>query len=553
MNTALKKSLITGSLLSAMLSTLTCTAASSTIELESVQKKNVLLIISDDLNMNLGTYGKEYMVTPNIDKLASQGIKFNHAYVQQSVCSASRASLLSGLRPDTTGVDYPYSHYFVNTVTKKVPLLSSYFKQNGYDTRHFGKVHHGQDIEQLSTPHFAGKQKNWGLPENQKLMAKPGGKKNFPPYESAPVADNFYRDGQVADAAVSALKQVAGAKAPFFMAVGFQKPHLPFRSPTKYWDLYDADKLPLAENPSLPVNAPEYSTTHYALGKWKSEVSTTEKNISDAAARKLRHAYYAAISYMDAQVGKVLDELEKQGLKESTIVMFISDHGWHLGEQGGWGKTTNFENATQAPMILSVPGLSRHNSETDALVEYVDIYPSLVDLAGLSLPTHLEGTSVRPVLKNPSLPWKKAAFSQFPRGVLSDFEGYAMRTEQFRYIEWRDNKTNEVLTRELYDHHTDPLESVNLAKNVEHALLVKALSKQLNAGWKAALPAGISNHSVNALAPPAYAVGKEGVGRRKAYVRRYGKAPQGAVDDTGDMVNKNNKKDKKNKRNNKKN
>ncbi|MBU3005373.1 sulfatase [Paraglaciecola arctica] len=491
-------------------------------------KKNILLIITDDLNMNIRAYGNEHIVTTNIDKLASQGIKFNRAYVQQSVCSASRASFLSGMRPDSTGVDYPYSHYFVNNLSKKVPLLSSYFKQNGYYTRHLGKIHHGPDIENLSASHFSAPQPNWGLESNQKLLGKKGGHKNLPPYESAPVEDDFYEDGKVAEAAVREIKQLTDNKTPFFLAVGFKKPHLPFRAPSKYWDLYDANQLELAKNRTLPVDSPDYATAHYALKSWNYESSTPTKNISLSAERKLRHAYFAAISYMDAQVGKVMKELKIQGLADNTIVVFISDHGYHLGEQGAWGKTTNFENATQVPLIISAPDMIKANSESNALIEYVDLYPTLVDLAGLKLPEHLEGTSFKPLLESPKRPWKTAAFSQFPRGVLSDLEGYTIRTNRYRYVEWYDKKQKQITARELYDHDIDPSESINIALNSENSTLINNLSNQLKMGWKAALPPGIKNHSNNPIAPPAYAWGKEGKKRREVYLRRYGQKPADA-------------------------
>lgn len=499
--------------------------------LHAEEKKNVLLIISDDLRSDLGSYGKDFMVTPNIDSIADQGVLFTRAYVQQAVCSASRASFLSGMRPDSTGADYPYSHYFVNTVIKEKPLMSTHFFNEGYYSRQFGKVHHGgSGGEKLSAPAVGSlKQKKWGDPENQKFVGKKGGKKNFPPYESANVPDNFYGDGKVAEAAVEALGEAAKQDKPFFFTVGFNKPHLPFRAPSKYWDMYDADKIELSQNPELPRHAPDYAVTNSTLKNWKSENTTPYKNISDKSARKLHHAYYASISYMDAQVGKVLDELKRLKLADNTVIMFVSDHGWHLGDQGMWGKTTNFENATKAPMIISVPGLTNKPVKTGVFVEYVDIYPTLADLAGISLPQHLEGTSIKTYLEDTDQPWKKAAFSQFPRGALSDVEGYAMRTDRYRYIEWRHMETKLVLTRELYDHNNDPLESNNIALDERSAELVLKLSAQLKKGWRAALPKGMTNISDNPVAPPAYAQGNEGKARRAAYIKKYGKAPKGAT------------------------
>ncbi len=473
---------------------------------QAEKKPNIILIIADDLRTELNCYGTTYIKSPNIDKLAESGALFTRAYCQQAVCAASRASFLTGCRPNTTGVDYPYSQYFVNEFWPTHPSIAEYFEKNGYEVRTFGKVHHGPS-DKIKAKHYTPKGlQYYALEENIALGGKRGRSKETPPFEKADVPDEAYQDGMIAKEAVKNIKELSGKEKPFFLAVGFKKPHLPFCAPKKYWDLYDKEVIGLAPNREHPKGSPDYSTAHYSLKAYSGENDADGNVISEDYQKDLRHAYAACVSYVDAQVGKLMKQLEESGELDNTVIIFISDHGWHLGHQAMWGKTTNFENSALAPMIISVPGKMK-GIKLNQLVEYVDIYPTLVELAGLKPAEYLEGTSYVDLLNNPERSWKKAAFSQFPRG--KEMEGFAIRTDNFRYVEWRDGKDNSLLVAELYDHRNDPLETINVASDEKYKEIVIDLAKQLKEGWKAALPEGITNKSNNPLAPPSVGWGPE--------------------------------------------
>jgi arylsulfatase A-like enzyme len=470
------------------------------------KKFNILFIMSDDLRPELNCYETSYIKSPNIDQLAKNGTLFKRAYVQQAVCSASRASLLTGVRPNTTGVDYPYSEYFVNTFWPTHASIPEYFEAKNYAVRTFGKIHHGA-TDHIEAPHYVPKGRPlYALPENIALGGKKGA---IPPYECADVPDEAYFDGMVAREAVEDIKELSGKEKPFFIAVGFIKPHVPYNAPKKYWDMYSEKEISLALNPKLPKSAPDYAISNTAFKAYKlpEEIASAPYgDFPEDYQRKLKHAYAACVSYVDAQVGKLMTQLEKSGQLENTIVVFISDHGYHLGEQSTWGKQTNFENGTRAPLIISVPGKA-NGTRINQLVEYVDIYPTLVELAGFKPADYLEGTSFLPLLDKPKTVWKNAIFSQFPRA--RSFEGYAMKTDKFRYVEWRNWKDDVLKSNELYDQKADPLEMVNLANDPKYKLIVSDLSKQLKAGWKAALPPGVVNVSNNSVAPVAVPWGPE--------------------------------------------
>jgi len=468
------------------------------------EKPNVLFIVADDMRTELNCYGADYIHSPNIDNLAKNGVLFNNAYVQQAVCSASRASYLSGCRPNTTGVDYPYSKYFMNEFRPDHPMLAEYFEQNGYYAHTFGKIHHGPS-DNLKTEHYMpvtglNTGKYYALPENIEKGGKKGRGKKTPPYECADVPDEAYRDGLIAREAVKIISQQKENDKPFFLAVGFKKPHLPFTAPKKYWNLYEESEMPLSPNQYHPENSPSYSTTHSSLTSYAglNYYNSPGNVLPDDYQRKLIHAYAACISFVDAQVGKLIESLKETGKYDNTIIVFISDHGWHLGDQQKWGKTTNFENATRAPLIVSAPGYKKGKRSTQ-LVEYVDLYATLCDLADIEIPEYTEGTSIKPLLENPEREWKTAAFSQFPRG--RKMEGYSIRTADYRYTEWRfsDGTVDSV---ELYDHRNDAIESISIAYKKENESLIKELSQRLNAGWKDALPKGVVNNSNNPVAPP---------------------------------------------------
>ncbi|MBI4902695.1 MAG: sulfatase [Acidobacteria bacterium] len=450
--------------------------------MQSARRPNVLFIAVDDLRPELGCYGREYIRSPNIDRLAKRGMVFRRAYCQQAVCSPSRTSLLTGARPDSTKVYDLVTHF--RDALPEVVTLPQHFKQNGYFVQSMGKIFHPgyDDPRSWSTP--------WQTP-NPPMYARSYTEKQDektkirrgPPVEAGEVADDFYKDGQVANLAVKTLAELSKKTEPFFLAVGFAKPHLPFVSPNKYWDMYDPARIQLAPNPYRPKGAPEYALT--TSGELRNYVGMPATGpIPVETARRLKHGYYAAVSYMDAQVGKVLDQLDRLGLEKNTVIVLWGDHGWKLGEHGEWAKHSNVENDANAPLLLSAPGMKAAGKSTSRLVEFVDIYPTLADLAGLPVPAHVEGTSFRPLLDDPNRPWKPAAFSQYPRQKLM---GYSMRTERYRFTVWVDRKDHaKVDAIELYDHETDPMENTNVAPG--NGALVARLMEQWKKGWRGAKP-----------------------------------------------------------------
>jgi len=457
--------------------------------LAQAKRPNVLFIAVDDLRPELGCYGAKTILTPNIDRIAKQGMTFLRAYCQQAVCSPSRTSVMTGARPDTTKVWDLVTHFrdaMPDTVT-----VAQHFKQNGYFVQGMGKIFHPgyNDPRSWSTawqmpnaPNYAATKSAEVLDEDAKKKSK-----NGPAFESGNVADDFYKDGKVAALAVETLSTLAKRPEPFFLAVGFAKPHLPFVSPKKYWDMYDPSEIKLAPNPYRPKDAPDYAlTTSGELRNYHG--MPAEGPVPDALARQLKHGYYAAASYTDAQIGKVLDELDRLGLRKNTVIVLWGDHGWKLGEHGEWCKHSNVENDTNAPLLFSAPGMKAAGQSSKALVEFVDIYPTLADVAGLPLPQHLEGISFKPLLDDPKRPWKSAAFSQYPRG--KKLMGYSMRTDRYRFTVWVDRQDHaKVEAVELYDHRSDPQENQNIAKAPANADLVNRLMAQWKQGWQAAKPA----------------------------------------------------------------
>ena len=472
----------------------------------AASKTNILFIAVDDLRPELGCYGKDYISSPNLDRIARAGVVFNRAYCQQAVCSPTRSSLMTGTRPDSTQVWDLVTHF--RKALPDVITLGQHFKNQGYFVQGMGKIYHGgyDDPPTWSVPWRTPRAPAYALPENvalsqRRIESEPDGAApsrraanrpaqgpRGPAFESADVPDNYYQDGKVADLAVATLRELSQKPEPFFLAVGFIKPHLPFVSPKKYWDRYDPAKIQLAPNPFRPKDAPRYAIL--PGGELRSYHGIPTNSIPDDLARQLKHGYYAAISYMDAQVGKLLDELDRLGLRDQTIIILWGDHGWKLGEHDAWCKHSNAENDVNAPLLLSVPGMKNAGRRTDALVEFVDIYPTLCELAGLPLPGHLEGLSFKPVLDDPRRSWKKAAFSQYPRSAGGrSLMGYSMRTDHHRFTVWVDRKDHsQVDAIELYDHETDPQENINIAKAPASAELVDRLMKRWREGWRGAMP-----------------------------------------------------------------
>jgi arylsulfatase A-like enzyme len=487
------------------------------------QRPNVLFLVVDDLRPELGCYGNPIVKSPNIDRLAQRGVAFTRAYCQQAVCSPSRTSVMTGARPDTTRVWDLVTHF--RAAMPDVVTVGQLFRQNGYFVQGTGKIYHGgyDDAPTWSTPWLTPKAPPYALTENLALHERqyatdPNGEKSGrkarrkaaatgdqaadaaagapasrrnsrgPAFEGADVPDDTFQDGKVADFAIDRLRAFQKQEQPFFLAVGFVKPHLPFVSPKKYWDLYDPASIPLATNRFRPRGAPDYAILPGS--EMRSYHGIPEGSIPDDLARQLKHGYYAAISYTDAQIGRVLDELDRLGIADNTIVVLWGDHGWKLGEHDAWCKHSNTENDTNAPLIIAAPRTRGVGRPSRSLVEFVDIYPTLADLAGLPIPAHVEGVSLRPLLDNPDRPWKSAAFSQYPRNQREGrIMGYSMRTEQHRLTVWVDRDAPEqIKSIEFYDHAKDPQENDNLAGQPELRELQEKLLAAWRRGWKGALP-----------------------------------------------------------------
>lgn len=426
---------------------------------------NVLLIMADDLRPELASYGLP-AITPNLDRLSSESVQFERAYCQQAVCNPSRSSMLTGRRPDTLHVWSNGVHF--RDGNPEVTTLPLWFKEHGYTSLCAGKIFHNWHTEVQGDP------RSWSEPEflhyanhnrdhAQVDKPLPEDHASAPRCECRDVPDEAYFDGRVAAEAVRQLNQM-GDK-PFFLAVGFWKPHSPFNAPKKYWNLYQRDEIPKFD-PRRPSGTPEvaFHDSRELRGAPPNQIDFTPQQ-----AAEIRHGYYANTSYMDAQLGKVLEALARNNLREKTIVIFVSDHGYHLGEHSLWAKTSNFELDARVPLMISVPGTPHGGKRTTALAELVDLFPTCVELCGLPQPEGLDGTSLVPVLQDPSASVQQAAYTQHPRPAYYDREpekvpqvmGYSVRTPAARYTEWRDWKTGRLVGAELYDHRHDPREMQN--------------------------------------------------------------------------------------------
>lgn len=468
--------------------------------------KNILFLAVDDLKPLIQSFGESQIISPNIDRIAEKGVTFTRNYCQKAVCGPTRSSLLTGMRPDRTRVWDLKT--LIRDIQPDVVTLPQHFKNNGYETAAIGKifdprnVDNGHDAISWSIP-YVGSSKlplaagyedlYYGHYQSQevkdqvefyKLEAMGLGltgsdvddyvkERVKPSFECADVPDNAYRDGAHTVEAIRLINEFSQSNKPFFLGLGFKKPHLPFVAPKKYWDLYKREDIEISEFQAMSLNSPIYAysgsteLSGYTDIPDLADFTNYENNILDSDEQKeLIHAYYACISYIDAQIGMVLDELEDKGLLENTIIVFWGDHGFHLGDHAMWGKHTVFEQATRAPLIISAPGYSQGKRST-ALTEFVDIYPTLCDLAELSVPGTLDGTSLLPVLSNPKKESKEFSVSQFSR---SGQIGYSIRTDQYRYTEWHANgyhsfdpyDTMNISAIELYDYQADSLETENL-------------------------------------------------------------------------------------------
>ena len=528
--------------------TLGCKPKLANIE-PTKQRPNILFIAIDDLRPELGCYGSDMAISPNIDALAANGLLFNNAYCQEAICSPSRASLMTGARPESIQVIENFTYF--REQNPDIITLPQHFWANGYETVYTGKIYHNKEFGdgklswsrkpvEIDNP-----KGNFGfkLPKNQKMqkenaaamVAKYGenalrnGLGKGPAYEFADFSDNEYEDGHNTDLAIATMKDMLekNPDKPFFLGLGMKKPHLDWVAPKKYWDLYDQEKIKLAEHEEAPKDGATMGL--HASFELRARADIPKKgSIDKELAINLKHAYLACVSYVDAQIGRMLSALDEAGVRDNTIIILWSDHGWHLGDMGIWGKATNYEIATRVPLIISTPNMSAaiRGKKTNALVELVDMYPTLCDLAGVSLPAHLEGQSFAPLLSDPGRDWKKAVFSQFPTPALREwaanplskgmretsfgplieeveesikaqqgdkwnrdlFEnrlmGYAMRTDNYRFVVWKDYTDPEAkpIFFELYDHQKDPSETINIAAG--NPVLVEELLTQFNKGWQ---------------------------------------------------------------------
>ncbi len=431
---------------------------------------NILFIAVDDLRPELGCYGVDLIRSPNIDKLAAEGTRFDRSYCNIPVCGASRASLMTGLRPARNRFLTYYT--WINEDAPGITTLPQYFRENGYHTISNGKIlHHHTDAEQSwdevwNPPSRSKSWRDYVLPKN--IQADTSDGKRGAPFERAEVKDDAYKDGKTAEKVILDLQKMKETGKPFFLTAGFLKPHLPFNAPEKYWKIYDG-KVNLPDNNYTPENAPHEAI--HTFGELRAYAGVPEKGpVSDEMALDLIQGYYACVSYTDAQIGKILDELKRLELDQSTIVILWGDHGWNLREHGLWCKHCNFETSLHTPLILKVPGTKQVNS-TMEIVEFVDIYPTLCELAGLELPAHLQGDSFKELLFDKDAQSDGVAISQW-------FAGITTIKENWFYTEWV-NEEDQPYARMLYDHKVDPAENVNVSEQAEHSGVILELSGEM--------------------------------------------------------------------------
>ena len=455
----------------------------------AADKPNVLFISIDDLRPSLGCYGDPIAKTPNIDRLSSTARQFNRAYCMQAVCGPSRTAVLTGRLPDNTGVWHNRNRF--RERHPDLVTLPQLFKDNGYHTEGLGKVFSGNpkelDPQSWSVPeilHLDG-WNNYAFPKNGSNRGKGTA------FEKADVPDEGYTDGKLARLAVKTLKKLSRSEQPFFLAVGFFKPHLPFNAPKAYWDFYDPNVFEAGVLGTRTTGAPDLAyPDHLELGGYRHVPK--DELVSLEQARELRHGYYACVSYVDAQVGKLLRALDRLGLRNDTIVLLWGDHGYSLGEAGHWCKDTNFELDTHVPLMVRLPGMAKPGVDTDALTEYVDIYPTLAEVAGLTPPDGLDGRSFASVLRDPSAAGRDLVLSQFSRPFkpsAPEVMGYSIRTATRRYTRWIDWLTRNVLAEELYDYAAEAgavrnggflVEQRNLIDSAEHAKVRERLRSKMD-------------------------------------------------------------------------
>jgi uncharacterized sulfatase len=447
---------------------------------ESDKKMNVLFIVSDDMNNDLGTYGHPFVKSPNLDKLASRGVQFDRAYCQFPWCAPSRASFMTGLRPDTTKV-MDLTYHFRQGLPSVVTLPQAFMKA-GYFAARVGKIYHYGNPGDIGTS-GADDPASWNQVVNPAGLDKTALESDilvYPPTTGLASSmslladrtgkDEEHTDGKVATEAIKLME--ANKDKPFFLAVGFYKPHCPWVAPKKWFDMYKV------EDEVLPPIAPDWKSTVPAAAL-DTGAQWPYRGVTSAQAQECRRAYHATISYVDSQIGRVVDALDRLGLAKNTIIVFISDHGYHLGEHGLWMKQTCFEEAARVPLFILDPRASANGKISKRTVELVDLYPTLTDLAGVKAPEGLEGVSLRPLLNNADAQWGRAAYTQTVTKGKDKVQGYSVRTERWRFTDWQNGEKGS----ELYDHDADPQELKNLASDPSFASILselKAMSKKMH-------------------------------------------------------------------------
>lgn len=496
-------------------------------EKEIEKKPNILFISIDDLRTSLGVYNDTIVVSPNIDQLATEGFTFKEVFCQSAVCAPSRASLMTGIRPDSTRVWHLGDKF--RKINPAAVTMPQHFSKFGYHTVNIGKIFHNYmpdsiswDEPDLRPARYVKKDwlkrdgetfyispevnKSQKIKRDSLLKLRPiryaDGWNTGPAWEAADVHDTMYYDGAQTKLAKKTLARLAKSDQPFYLGLGYFRPHLPFTVPKKYWDLYNRDKMSTSVNPAIPENAPRqamnsmYELRHYDGFNHITHPTGSYKLSADTI-RTLRQGYYASISYVDALIGDLISHLKEIGIYENTIIVVWGDHGYKLGDHNSWGKMTNYNIDLKVPVIIRYPDQPNKGKQTEGITELVDLFPTLCEIAGVEIPTYMQGQSLVPLMKNPAQDWKSAAFSQFHRRpkVSADgkrYMGYSMNTTEYHYIEWYtwNHKTGVKGTLknvELYDRINDPYEKTNIANDDRLSSTIKDLSIQLQAGWGGAL------------------------------------------------------------------
>lgn len=491
-------------------------------------RPNILFISIDDLRPALGAYGDTVAITPHLDLLAGEGMTFRQAFCQSAVCAPSRASLMTGLRPDSTRVWHLGDKF--REINPEAVTMPQYFSRFGYHTVNIGKIFHNYMPDSISwnepdlrparylRPEWLGRDgetfyiseainRSQEIKRDSLLKLQPiryaDGWNTGPAWEAADVHDTMYYDGAQTELAKKTLARLAEMEKPFYLGLGYFRPHLPFAVPKKYWDMYDPDEIPQAINPDVPVGAPLWAmNSMYELRNYDGfghiGHPSSSYRMNEDTARILKHGYYASVSYVDSLLGDLFAHMKTLGIYENTIIIIWGDHGWKLGEHNSWGKMTNYNIDLLVPLIIRYPDQKLRGAQTDAITELIDIFPTLCELADIEVPDYMQGNSLVPLLNDPDLPWKQAAFSQFHRRprVAADggrYMGYSINTREYHYIEWFtwdhiSGTRGAYAGAELYDRLNDPHERQNIVQAVEHTELVEKLSTQLADGWRKAAP-----------------------------------------------------------------